>query len=538
MGRKLYYIISVSALGVILFIGFFITNLAYHLLYIALPLILLGVYNIFQKKSNILRNYPVWGYMRYILLSIRPQIHQYYVATNQSGRPFSREMRELVYHRAEKTLETVPFGTQRDVDTPGFEWINHSLAPTDLDPACLRTVVGGAACTQPYNASRLNISAMSFGALSSKAVRALNRGAKMGNFAHNTGEGGLSRYHLMEGGDIIWQIGTGYFGCKTKDRKFDPVQFKEKSRLDVVKMIEIKLSQGAKPAHGGILPAIKVSTEIAAARGVERGEDCISPPAHSAFSTPIELLEFVQTLRELSGGKPVGFKLCVGIRRHFMAICKAMLKTKIYPDFITVDGSEGGTGAAPVEFSDFIGTPLAEGLSFVHNSLVGAGLRDKLKIIASGKVVSGFDMVTKIALGADLCNSARGMMFALGCVQSRRCHENTCPTGVTTQDSWYNRGLDVDNKAPRVHNFHDATLESLREVLGAAGLERPEDLTPAHVRRQISEVESLTYGQIYHYLRPNAFNTGHVPEYYAKIWELASANEFGDLLIEDCYYHR
>lgn len=498
----------------------------YLMLIIALPLFLLGIYDITQHKKNILRNYPIWGHWRYILLMIRPQIQQYFIQSNLSGKPFNQEQRDLIYNRANNSLDELPFGTQIDVSQVGYEWINQSLNPQKPDKTNTRIIIGNSQCSKPYCASRLNISAMSFGALSQNAIRALNRGAKLGNFAHNTGEGGLSQYHLMEGGDIFWQIGTGYFGCRSKDGGFDAELFKEKAQLENVKMIEIKLSQGAKPAHGGILPAPKVTAQIAKVRGVPQGEDCISPPAHRTFSTPIGLLEYVQQLRELSGGKPVGFKLSLGVRSDFMCICKAMIETKIYPDFITVDGAEGGTGAAPVEFTNHIGTPLNDALIFVHNSLVGSGVRDHIKLIASGKIISGFDMLTKIALGADLCNSARGMMLSLGCVQSRRCHNNTCPTGIATQDPKLMYAVNVEQKAPLVRNFHDATVKSFLDVLGASGLKHPEMLTPAHIHRRNQDAKDLAYDEIYEYVVPGSFLEGEITPYYKRYLESSQADEF------------
>ena len=378
------------------------------------PLIALGIYDYFQKNRAVLRNFPIAGHFRYFFEAIRPEIAQYFIESDTEGKPFSRDQRSVVYQRAKGVRDTVPFGTLYDVYEVGYEWVNHSLSPLHLKPAEMRVTVGGADCTQPYSASRFNISAMSFGSLSKNAVLALNKGAKTGNFAHNTGEGGLSPYHLQGGGDLIWQIGTGYFGCRTSEGNFCPDTFAKKATLSNVKMIEIKLSQGAKPGHGGILPAAKLTREIAEIRDVPMGKDVLSPPAHTAFSTPVELIEFVAKLRELSGNKPVGFKLCVGKRREFLAICKAMVKTGISPDFIAVDGGEGGTGAAPLEFTNHMGAPLIEGLIFVHNALVGFCLRDKICIIASGKVITGFGMVKRLALGADICSSARGMMMALG----------------------------------------------------------------------------------------------------------------------------
>ena len=526
--RTRFFVLSISALAGILISSFF-WKPALYVLIVALPLFLIGVYDVLQSKSNILRNYPLWGHLRYILMSFRPQIQQYFIMSDQSDRPFNKEQRDLVYNRANKTLDELPFGSQYDMDTPGYEWLNQSLLPTVACKETCRVTIGNFQCAKPYSASRLNISAMSFGALSQNAIRALNRGARLGGFAHNTGEGGLSQYHLVESGDIIWQIGTGYFGCRNKaDGTFNADEFTKKASLDNVKMIEIKLSQGAKPAHGGILPAPKVSKEIARARLVEPGVDCISPPAHSAFSTPVGLLEFVQQLRELSGGKPIGFKLCLGAKADFMAICKAMLKTKVYPDFITIDGAEGGTGAAPVEFTDHIGTPLNEGLIFIHNCLVGISIRQHIKIICSGKIISGFDMASKIALGADACNSARGMLFAVGCVQSRKCHTNECPTGVATQDPKRMYGLNVHDKAPRVKNFHAATVESFLAVLGAAGLEYAEQLTPSHIHRRIEGTKESSYQILYDYLTEGALlgDQDNFPEIYKAYWSLSSADKF------------
>lgn len=526
VSRFWFYIISAIVLAIVGLIYLIWPPILWSLIVIV-PAILVGIYNICQTHSNILRNYPIWGYWRYLSLKIRPMIQAYFINTNQSGRPFNRERRELVYERATKTLDTMPFGTQRDVESVGYEWMSHSLSPKKPSEASSRTLIGNEQCKQPYLASRLNISAMSFGALSTRAILALNEGAKRGNFYHNTGEGGLSDHHLKEGGDVVWQIGTANFGCRNKDGSFNAEEFKKKALLPQVKMIEIKLSQGAKPSHGGILPAAKITPEIARIRGIAMGEDCVSPPTNPAFSTPTELMTFIKTLRELSDGKPIGFKLCIGHHAEFMGICKAMLKTGIIPDFITVDGSEGGTGAAPVEFSNYLGTPLNEALIFVHSCLLGIGLREKVRVIASGKIITGFDMAVKLALGADLCNSARGMMFALGCVQSRRCNKNTCPTGIATQDPHYMFALSVKDKAPRVHNFHDATISSLLEVLGAAGLESPDDLLPHHIYRRINEAEAKHYDEIYTFLEPGQLLSGNnVPECYSVYWDEASAERF------------
>ena len=498
-----------------------------YLLIPTLPLIGLGIYDSFQTKRAILRNFPIIGHGRYLLEMIRPEINQYFVESNSDGKPFSREQRSVVYQRAKGEVDTLPFGTQMDVQAIGYEWINHSLMPKHPDPGNQRVIVGGDDCKQPYSASIFNVSAMSYGSLSQNAVLALNQGAKTGGFAHNTGEGGLSPYHLKPGGDIIWQIGTGYFSCRTKDGLFSMDEFKKRAVLPHVKMIEVKLSQGAKPGHGGILPAAKVTEEIADIRGVNMGEDVLSPPAHTAFSTPEGLLEFIAKLREASNGKPVGFKLCVGKRHEFLAIVKAMLKTKILPDFITVDGAEGGTGAAPLEFSNSVGTPLNEGLAFVHNSLVGVNLRSKIRLIAAGKITTGFHIATKVALGADMCNSARGMLFALGCIQALRCNTNTCPAGVATQDPELMRGLYVPDKALRVASFHRLTVKNFFEVIGAAGMSKPSDLKPWHILRRVAHGEVRNYAQIYGAIEPGCLLGGTtVPEPFVGPWSVAEPHSF------------
>lgn len=527
--RLWYYILLVLVVIHVVVLGY-CWQLTWWMLLTVILLSCIGFYDIFQKKYNILRNYPVWGHWRRLLLSIRPQIQQYFINTDQSGRPFNKEMIDLVYKRANNTEDNIPFGTQLDVHEIGHEWVNHSIRPTQPEFESVRVVIGGPHCSQPYSASRFNISGMSFGAISPEAIRALNRGAKLGGFAQDTGEGGLSKYHLMEGGDLIWEIGTGYFGCRDTQGHFDPEKFAQKSKIENVKMVEVKISQGAKPGHGAILPGAKVSREIAESRGVPEGTDCLSPALHSAFSTPLELLYFIKQLRELSGGKPAGFKLCIGIGSQFMAICKAMLKTGIYPDFIVIDGSEGGTGAAPVEFCDSIGMPLNEGLIFVHNCLVGTGLRHHIRLIASGKIITGFDVTTKIALGADICSSARGMMFALGCVQSLRCHTNHCPTGITTQDPHRRYALNIDVKAPYVKNFHHATLKSFLEVIGAVGLWHPEDLHPGHIHRRVSASQALTYDKIFNFLTTHQLIDGTAPENYKELWQKADENSFDSLI--------
>jgi glutamate synthase domain-containing protein 2 len=490
------------------------------------PIITLGVFDMLQTKRAVLRNFPVIGHVRYLFEMIRPEIQQYFIESDIDGRPFNREDRSLVYQRAKGEMATLPFGTQRDVYKTGYEWINHSMVPVTADTPSPRVVIGEGRCEKPYSASILNISAMSFGSLSGNAIEALNIGAREGNFAHNTGEGSISTHHL-QGGDLIWQIGTGYFGCRTEDGGFDPEKFADCAVQDAVKMIEIKISQGAKPGHGGILPAKKVTPEIAAIRGVPMGADVISPPAHSAFSTPIELLEFIGELRRLSGGKPVGFKFCVGKRREFLAICKAMLETGECPDFISVDGGEGGTGAAPFEFSNSVGCPLVDGLTFVHNALVGIDLRDQVKIIASGKVATGFGLTRLLALGADLCNAARSMMLSLGCIQARKCNSNECPVGVATQDPSLVRGLDVASKAVRVARYHAETIHAATELMGAAGLASPEELRPWHITRRVSQLETLHYGEIVDYLQPGALLQNEPPRSFARAWRASSADSFG-----------
>jgi glutamate synthase domain-containing protein 2 len=488
-------------------------------------LVAVGTYDLIQTKHAVLRNFPILGHFRFMLETIRPEIQQYFIASNQSERPFNRETRALVYQRAKTQLDTQPFGTQNDVRTPGYFSIRHSLCPTVLSHDEGYIMVGGPQCSKPYYASRLNVSALSFGALSPNAIMALNKGAKLGCFAHNTGEGGLSPYHL-QGGDIIFQLGTGLFGARTHDGRFSPEEFTKKATLDEIKMIEIKLSQGAKPSHGGILPAAKVNQEIATIRGIPLGKDCISPPTNPEFSTPEGLLHFVARLRELSGGKPVGFKLCIGVHSEFLSICKAMLKTGILPDFITVDGSEGGTGAAPLEFSDHMGEPLFPALRFVRNALVGINVRDKIRIICSGKVATGFHMIDKFCLGADMCNSARAMMFALGCLQSLQCNANTCPVGVATQNPRLVNGLVVSDKSVRVKNYHAATVASMLELAGAMGVKSISDLSPKHLFRQTSDFTSKTYAELYEFLEPGALLDNAIPESFIKDWANASAERF------------
>jgi glutamate synthase domain-containing protein 2 len=489
------------------------------------PIVLLGTVDMLQTKRAVRRNFPVIGHVRYLFELIRPGIQQYFIESDIDGRPFNREERSLVYQRSKGALDTLPFGTQRDVYANSYEWINHSMVPVRPEDMNPRVMIGEGRCEKPYCASIFNISAMSFGALSGNAIEALNRGALAGGFAHNTGEGSISPHHL-HGGDLIWQIGTGYFGCRNADGAFDPDQFAEHAGLDAVKMIEIKISQGAKPGHGGILPAAKITPEVAKIRSVPMGVDAVSPSAHSAFSTPIGLLEFVTQLRELSGGKPVGFKFCVGKRREFLAICKAMLETGLRPDFITVDGGEGGTGAAPFEFSNTLGCPLVDGLTFVHNALVGVGLRDEIKVLASGKVASGFGLTRLIALGADLCYAARSMMLSIGCVQARKCNTNECPVGVATQDPALTAGLDVETKAIRAARYHAETIHAAVELMAAAGLATPGELRPWHVTRRVSQLETLHYGEIFDYLKPGALLQDEPPPAFGRAWRSASASTF------------
>lgn len=491
------------------------------------PLILLGVSDALQRKHTILNNFPIIGHARYLFEMLRPEIHQYFIESNIDEFPIDREMRSIVYQRAKGALETRPFGTQRNVYRVGYEWACHSISPVEELHDEPRVLIGGPDCTQPYSASLLNISAMSFGALSKSAVRALNGGAKKGGFAHNTGEGGLSPYHLEPGGDLIWQVGTGYFGCRSADGGFDPAQFRERAAHPQVRMIELKLSQGAKPGHGGILPACKVTREIATIRGVPEGQTVFSPPGHRTFSTPRGLMEFVAELRKLALGKPVGFKLCVGRRTDFLAVCKAMLETNITPDFITVDGGEGGTGAAPLEFTNSIGMPARDAWIFVHNALVGAGLRDRIRLIASGKILTGFHMIRAMVLGADLCASARGMMLALGCIQALRCNTDHCPTGITTQNPALIKGLHVPHKTERIHRYHAATVRGFLELLGAMGLHHPSELRPHHVYRRVDDLLVRNFGELYQYLEPGQIvRDENLSPSLRRQWENADADSW------------
>jgi glutamate synthase domain-containing protein 2 len=487
----------------------------------------LGVYDVIQTRHSVLRNYPIMGHMRFFFEGIRPEIRQYLIESDQDEEPFSRDERSIVYQRAKNVEDARPFGTRLRVYDSGYQWLTHSIRPKHIADTDFRITIGGPDCKQPYAGSIYNISAMSFGALSANAISALNRGAKMGGFAHDTGEGGISRYHRENGGDLIWEIGSGYFGCRHDDGSFNPELFAKNAGSPQVKMIEIKLSQGAKPGHGGMLPAAKISPEIAEARGVPMGIDCVSPASHSAFSTPLEMMDFITQLRELSGGKPVGFKLCIGHRREFMCIVKAMLQTGVTPDFIVVDGKEGGTGAAPLEFANHMGMPLVEGLTFAHNTLRGAGLRDRIRIGASGKLVTAFDIARVLALGADWANSARGFMFSIGCIQAQACHTNRCPVGVATQDPLRQRALVVPDKAERVANFHRNTLKALGEMTGAAGLSHPGKFMPMHIMLREKDRQMVVADEVYPYM-PEGFLLREDDDRfgYLQRWQRARAEAF------------
>ena len=494
---------------------------------ITAPLCLLGIYDLLQTRHSITRSVPILAHLRFLMESISPEMRQYFLESNTSGRPFNRDQRSLIYERSKDIEGLKPFGTELDVYSAEYEWMLHSIAPKPKSSEQFRTQVGGSQCTKPYSCSLLNISSMSFGAISPNAIMALNKGAKKAGFAHWTGEGGYSPYHQKYGGDIVWQIGTGYFGCRNDDGTFNASLFGEQAVDDQIKMIEIKISQGAKPGHGGVLPAAKITREIAETRKIPMGQDCLSPPGHSAFRTPIELCHYIQQLRELSGGKPVGFKLCVGMPHEFLAICKAILKTGIFPDFINVDGGEGGTGAAPPEFSNSMGAPLIEGLVFVHNSLVGCGLRDKIKVACAGKVTSSAQIIRNIAIGADWCCAARGFMMAVGCIQAQKCHTNTCPVGVATQEPSRFHVLNVGDKSERVRQFHTNTMESFNELIAAMGLNGPDELRPYHVSKRIEPNKVMTYELAYRFLNSGDLLDGscHHP-ILDHAWAVASAETF------------
>lgn len=495
---------------------------------VTVVLLVLAIRDVLQTKHAILRNFPLIGRMRWTIESLRPYIQQYIIESDTGGAPISRMFRAIVYQRAKDSRETIPFGTQLDTYKTGYEWIGHSLSALEVkqmddDP---RVTIGGPDCKQKYRASVLNISAMSFGSLSKNAIKALNKGAAKGGFYHNTGEGGLTPYHLQYGGDIVWQIGTGYFGCRTKEGDFDASQFKEKARLNNVKMIEVKLSQGAKPGHGGILPAHKNTPEIAKIRGVEPGTQVDSPPRHSAFNTPLEMIDFISELRELSDYKPIGIKLALGRKSEFIAMCKAMVEKGVTPDFITVDGGEGGTGAAPLEYTNSIGFPLREALAFVDDCLTGFGIRTNVKIIASGKIITAFQLAKNLSLGADLCNSARGMMLALGCVQSLSCNTNKCPTGVATQDEKLAKGLNVEDKYERVYRFHKKTVHALMDILSSTGHGKTSELNRTHIFRRVNQCSIARYDEIFPLVKTGAFLTEEIPERFKLHFDEANSTSF------------
>ena len=522
--RHAFYLFCIFSLT---FIGavYFIWPPVLYFLFLVIPIIVIGFLDI-RSTHSILRNYPVLGHLRYMFEFIRPEIQQYFVATNLSGRPYSREKRSLIYQRAKNVMDTHPFGTEHDINAHAYEFANHSIQAKKVHPSKARILVGGPQCEQPYEASIMNVSAMSYGSLSRNAIRAISLGTKKAGIYQNTGEGSITPHHLFGGNDLVWQIGTGYFGCRTSDGNFDKNLFKEKANSDVVKMIEIKISQGAKPSHGGILPGAKVTAEIAEIRGIPLGEDCLSPPGHKTFDTPRGLLRFIDELRTLSNGKPIGFKIAVGIKKEFLGICKAMLDTHIYPDFITVDGAEGGTGAAPLVFTNRLGMPSDEALAFVHNALVACNLREHINIICSGKVVSGFDIVKKLALGANMVNLARPFMFAVGCIQAMKCNTNECPTGVTSNDPGRYSAIDIESKADHVYHFHRNTVKGFLELAGAMGIEDPQQLTPDLIHYRIHEGHSKTLADLYCFVEPGHFFSKTIHPAYKAHWEASSADHF------------
>jgi len=486
---------------------------------------IIACYDVTQRRHSILRNYPVAGHMRFLLEKIRPEIQQYFIERNYDGRPYDRDTRTVIYERAKGIHGELAFGTEREVNEVGYEWVLHSSSPREAPKEQPRVRIGGPDCTKPYDMALLNVSAMSFGALSANAILALNAGAKAGGFAHDTGEGGLTKYHLEHGGDLIWEIGSGYFGARTKNGDFDADMFRDKAANDQIKCVSLKLSQGAKPGIGGVLPGAKVTKEIADARNVPQGEKCVSPAAHRVFHTPRELVQFIGRMRELADGKPTGFKLCVGYRHELLAICKAMVEEQITPDFIVVDGSEGGTGAAPLEYEDHFGTPLTDGLIMVHNALVGTGLRDRIKLGASGKVSTGTDILKRLIQGADYTNAARAMMMATGCIQAQKCHTNECPVGVATQDPRRQRALVVADKAPRVQQYQAATVAQAQQMIASLGLSGPADLHPAMLMRRIDHVRTASYLELYDWLGPGEL-LHEAPPDWAADWAAASPDRF------------
>ena len=486
----------------------------------------LAAYDLLQRRHSVLRNYPVIGHLRYLLEGLRPELQQYFIERNWDGRPYDRGIRSIIYQRAKGIHGEQAFGTERDVNRPGYEYLVHTITPVPEPAEPPRVRIGGPDCTRPYEMSLLNVSAMSFGALSANTVRALNKGAALGGFAQDTGEGGLSPYHEEHGGDLVWEIGTGYFGTRTPEGDFDPEEFTAVAAKDQVKCVSLKLSQGAKPGIGGVLPGPKVSAEIARIRQVPQGQKCVSPSAHRVFSTPTELVEFIARMRELAGGKPAGFKLCVSSQVEVLAICKAMLAVGTTPDFIIVDGSEGGTGAAPLEFEDHVGMPLTQGLITVHNALVGTGLREKVKVGAAGKVAAGNDIIKRLIQGADYTNAARAMMMSVGCIQAQRCHTDTCPVGVTTQDPRRGRALDVGDKSLRAARYQQATVAEAAKIMAAMGVHHPDELTPQMLRRNVTETETASYAELYDWLQPGQL-LDEAPPHWAPAWAAASADDFG-----------
>lgn len=527
MWRFVFYVVSLLAMaGVAILVWMSgLQPATTGLLVVVLLLVGLGIYDI-GSIHNVLRNYPIIGHVRYLMEFISPEIRQYFLEDDKSGRPYARQQRDLIKSRGAGKSGTHPFGTEYDILDTGYDFALHSMNARQVPKLAERVQVGGPQCAHPYDSSRLNISAMSFGALSSRAVLAMNKGAALGGFAQDTGEGGLSPYHLEHSADVIWEIGSGYFGCRHPDGCFNDEEFRKKAAHASVKMIEIKISQGAKPGHGGLLPAAKVNAEIAKIRDVPKGEDCLSPANHPEFDSPLTLLDFVARLRRLCGGKPVGFKLCIGRRSEFLGVCKAMIETGLWPDFITVDGAEGGTGAAPLELSDKLGLSINEALAFVHSALVGCDLRQHIRIMASGKIVTGFDMVQKLALGADICNVARPMMFAVGCVQSMRCHTGKCPTGVATQDKARARAIDIDARAKDVYRYHRATIDSFMMIMGTMGVTEPRHLMPGHIFHRMPSERSRPFDELYDYLEPRALLADAVPASFARDWAAARSERF------------
>jgi glutamate synthase domain-containing protein 2 len=526
LSRYFVFQVTVALTLACAWLGFVVGPWWWTPLVVLAPLALVGVHDLVQRRHAILRNYPIIGHIRFILEAVRPELRQYLIEDDRDPVPYSRDHRALVYRRAKNVQDAQPLGTVKDVNAVGYGWISHSIRPIVIADHDFRVTIGGPDCRRPYSASVLNLSGTSFGAMGANAIMAFNKGAALGGFAHNTGEGSISPYHRRHGGDIIWQIATGYFGCRTTDGKFDPQAFLRQAGEPQVKMIEVKLSQGAKPGHGGVLPKAKITEEIARTRGIGRDRDCISPARHSAFSTPLELVAFLQELRELSEGKPVGLKMAVGHRYEVLAIVKAMLETGITPDFIVVDGAEGGTGSAPAELSNHVGMPLNEGLSFVHNALVGANLRERIRLGCSGKLVTAYDLFRVFSIGADYVMAARSFMFAAGCIQSRACHTNHCPTGLATQDPLRQRALVVDDKAPRVASFHQNTLRALAELLGSAGLAHPDEIKPWHLQIRHQSGAIVRGDDVYPSVAPGALLRGEAAGDLAREWARARADSF------------